>query len=96
MLQLQTDTIEKEKLSDIAFAAEEVLLSIPDKRKRELDLYRAMLLGNEYHHKVKIVFVTENHEVKQVETTIWYASDKFVLLKGGRTIPVQCICEVVL
>jgi hypothetical protein len=88
--------IEKEGLSDLHFAPEEVLTTTTEKRRREADLYRAMILGNEYHHKVKIVFMDERHNQMQVETTVWHASDKYVLLKGARTIPVECICEVVL
>jgi hypothetical protein len=94
---LQTLTIiEKEGLANLHFAAEEVLSDTNEKRKREADLYRAMILGNEHHHKVKIVFMDEAHNPMQVETTVWHASDKYVLLKGARTIPVQCIYEVVL
>lgn len=95
-MSLETVTVEKEKLTDIGFAAEEVLDTLIERRRREADLYRAMILGNEYHHKVQIVFITADHDRKMVETTVWYASDKFILLKGARTIPVNCICEVVL
>lgn len=96
MTLLSTLTVEKENLTEVHFAPEEVLTTTPEKRRREADLYRAMILGNEHHHKVKIVFMTEDLTPMQVETTVWHASDKYVLLKGGRTIPVSCIAEVVL
>lgn len=52
-----------------------------------------MMLGNIDHHKVKIHFMTPNG-IKEVETTIWATTDKFILLKGGRYIPVASILSV--
>jgi uncharacterized protein (UPF0248 family) len=54
---------------------------------------RAMLLGNNHKHKVKIVF-EDDECVKEVETTVWGFTDKRVLLKRGLVIPIHRIHEI--
>ncbi|MCX6351859.1 MAG: hypothetical protein NTX03_08345 [Bacteroidetes bacterium] len=76
------------------FTGEEVLSNDFAKKKRVSDLYRAMILGNLYHVKCRIVFETKKG-LRDVETTVWAATDKFVSLKGGISIPVGCIHQVI-
>ncbi|MBL4654850.1 MAG: hypothetical protein JKY33_03395 [Bacteroidia bacterium] len=71
----------------------EVLLSLEDVTLRKAMLERATTLGNAYHSKVKIDFETTNG-IKEVETTIWATTEKYVLLKGGIAIPIHCILDV--
>jgi hypothetical protein len=89
-------SVRKEDLVALNYSPGEVLSSPDEMTRRAMDLHKAMILGNEYHYKVKILFQTEEGEMKSVETTVWYTSDKFVMLKGARTIPVQCIRKVIL
>ena len=56
-------------------------------------LYRAMLFGNGWLQKVGIYFHTQSGP-RKIETTIWSASEKFISIKGGVTIPVSCIFRV--
>lgn len=53
-------------------------------------LKKGELLGNGYKHKIKIGF----HAIEgkfEVDTTIWATTEKYVVLKGGVSIPIQCI-----
>jgi uncharacterized protein (UPF0248 family) len=52
-----------------------------------------MMLGNMDHYKVKISFNTLDG-IKEVFTTIWATTDRFIVLKGGRYIPINSIIEV--
>jgi hypothetical protein len=56
-------------------------------------LYRAMRLGNGWLQKVAIYFHTQSGP-RKIETTVWSASDKYISIKGGVTIPVSCIFRV--
>ena len=85
--------IQKEDLIKLRFRRAEVLSSTEARSKRYIDLQKAMILGNAYHFKVKICFEAESG-VNEVETTVWYATEQYAVLKGGVTIPVQCIKEI--
>lgn len=86
-------TVEKEHLATLKFPAADVLSEKSDISKRAADIERAMLLGNNYKGKVKILF-HDREGLKQVETTIWGFTDKRVLLKKDLVIPIHCIREI--
>jgi len=86
-------SIEKEQISKLNFVDKEVLLTESEYKERRESLYRAMILGNAYHGKVKIIFETTDGS-KQVETTIWATTENSIILKGGVVIPIHCIWEV--
>jgi hypothetical protein len=90
---LNETMVAKEEISKLHFVHHEVLSSQEAIQKRKEDLERAMILGNAYHSKVKIEFVTTDG-VHTVETTVWHASDADVALKGGAMIPVLAIQKV--
>jgi hypothetical protein len=52
-----------------------------------------MLLGNSEHVKYKIYFTT-TEGLKEVETTVWAATDSDVTLKGGIIIPITAINKI--
>lgn len=85
--------IEKELISQFHFANNDVLLTEDERKQRKENLYRAMILGNAYHAKVKITFETTDG-TKQVETTVWATTEGNIVLKGGIVIPINCIWEV--
>jgi 3-deoxy-D-arabino-heptulosonate 7-phosphate (DAHP) synthase len=58
-------------------------------------LFDAMMLGNSHHHKVHVAFNTAEGQ-KQVYTTIWATTDNFIILKGGKYIPINAIEKVAL
>jgi hypothetical protein len=82
--------VEKEMVSEISFKKD---IDIDQHSDLISQLYKAMILGNEYHTKVSICFI-DDIGPKQIETTIWYAGTKFICLKGGRFIPIDHIVEV--
>ena len=91
---METQTLAKEQLAHVHFYKQEVLNDASAIKQRLHDLHRAMILGNAYRYKVKIVFETEAG-VNCVETTVWHTTDTDVALKGGATIPVRCIRSVI-
>jgi len=86
--------IPKEQLADIRFAREEVLPHVDEIKLREMDLTRALILGNLEHQKVKLFICDEELNFLLVETTIWAVTDSRVCLKGGLNVPKQAIVQV--
>lgn len=83
----------KEDIAKLNFIPEEVLASEDAIKQRKHDLEKAMVLGNGYRAKARIVFETDEG-LKEIETHIWATTDRFVILKGGLYIPVHCIRNV--
>jgi hypothetical protein len=87
--------IEKEELKDVKFVHDEVLITTADIKHRHTEFERAATLGNAHHGKVKIIFGTEDG-LKEVETTVWAATEKYATLKGDIIIPVHAIHHIVI
>ena len=85
--------IEKEEVEGLHFPDSDVLKSLEEINRRSSELQRAMLLGNNYKGKVKIVF-EDSISIKQVETTVWGFTDKRVILKKELLIPIHRIFEI--
>jgi len=85
--------IEKEKVSSLTFPKQDVLLEKTKIQERKLAISKATQLGNSRKFKVKIIF-EDSEEVKRVETTIWGATEKNIILKQGTIIPVRRIHEI--
>jgi hypothetical protein len=86
--------VPKETLGLKHFAGNEVLADAQARALRGASLQRALILGNTYHHKVRIAYQLQTGDFEQVETTVWEADDYYVSLKGGRVIPVRSILNV--
>jgi uncharacterized protein (UPF0248 family) len=89
----QLALVEKNIIAGLHFPLQDVLKSVETVSQRRADAERAMLLGNNYKGKVKIIF-EDNGGMKQVETTIWSVTEKYVLLKTGMQIPLHRIHEI--
>lgn len=85
----------KEDLGSITFINSDVLQTAEERKERYSKLQRAMILGNGYKGKVRIIFETTSGS-KAVETTIWQATEDNVMLKGGIRIPIKSIREVII
>jgi hypothetical protein len=85
--------IEKEEIPSFTFTKTEVLSNPDDVMKRQVNLEKAQTLGNGYRRKVKISFLTEEGP-KSVDTTVWAATQEYVILKSGVTIPKRSILDV--
>jgi uncharacterized protein (UPF0248 family) len=86
-------TVQKEDISQLHFPKEEVLEDAKAIEQRRLSLERAVVLGNTYKGKTKIIF-EDSEGFKQIETHIWGLTDKRVILKQGIVIPIHRIHEV--
>lgn len=51
--------------------------------------------GNLYKSKCTL-FLQSTEGIHKVHTTIWYASESHICLKGGITIPIHCVVDVLL
>lgn len=85
--------VQKEDLDKITFPPEDVLNDSDAKNERSKSLHKAASLGNLDKHKVRISF-SDAEGTKEVFTTIWAVTDKKVIFKGSRVIPVNRILKV--
>ncbi len=85
--------VEKEVVGLLHFPSDDVLFDQSDRLNRDKNLRTALSLGNLDHEKVKITF-QDIEGTKQVETTIWGVTDREVILKQGRVIPIHRIIHV--
>ncbi|ABG60299.1 hypothetical protein [Cytophaga hutchinsonii] len=92
--QQEVTLIEKEDLHSILFSNKDVIDDPVKRRLRQIYLERAERLGNAYHGKVKMTFITEEGKLMMVNTTIWSADQQYITLKGGIHIPTVAIVEV--
>lgn len=86
-------TVQKEEVGALNFPNNEVLTGAEATENRRKNLEQAVVLGNTYKGKTKIVF-EDNEGIKQIETHIWGLTDKRVILKKGIVIPIHRIHEV--
>ena len=86
----QFETIEKETIQLLSFPQSDVLESREEMMQRQMDLHRALALGNLEHSKIRIYF-EDNQSKKMVETTVWAVTDQRVILKQGHSIPINRI-----
>ncbi|TAL61691.1 MAG: hypothetical protein EPN85_04335 [Bacteroidetes bacterium] len=85
--------VQKEEVPRLNFPSEEVLADAEASENRRKMLEQAVVLGNTYKGKTKIVF-EDSEGIKQIETHIWGITDKRVILKQGIVIPIHRIHEV--
>jgi hypothetical protein len=83
--------ITKEELHSIAFGEQDVLRTEEERSDRRWQLNRAVILGNLYRNKVKLTFKNSAGYTQEVETTLWSVTEEYVVLKGGRYIPIKAI-----
>lgn len=87
------EPIEKEKIEGLRFPSTEVLTDKEKILEREMNLKRALTLGNLEHSKTKIYF-EDDTSMKVVETTVWGVTDKRIILKHGVVIPIQRVHSI--
>ena len=85
--------ISREQLKECAFVKPVYNNTEYELRERNRRLYLAMLMGNNFESKVKIVFNTLEGYC-EIFTTVWATTEKFILLKGGNYIPLEAIAHV--
>ncbi|MBI3141556.1 MAG: hypothetical protein HYZ16_01880 [Bacteroidetes bacterium] len=87
------EQVQKEQVENLKFPREEVLAEKTQKAKRHEMLEKALTLGNLDKFKVKIVF-EDDHGMKLVNTTIWGVTERNILLKGDRHIPIHRVHSI--
>lgn len=87
------EKIEKEKIVDLKFPSKEVISDPSSIAERKLELDKALKLGNNEQHKIKIYFEDDTSK-KIVETTVWGVTDKRVILKQGLVIPINRVHKI--
>jgi hypothetical protein len=94
MKEKRVNQIEKEHIPMLRFGQEDVLQDPTARSLRSYEANRAAILGNAYHNKAIITFCTDDGDIKQVQTTVWFYDDKFVLLKSGMFLPLKSILKI--
>jgi hypothetical protein len=84
---------DKSALLKMRFRRSDVLPSAELRSNRYKELQKASVLGNEYNYKVDISFETDAGIVS-LTTVVWYATDQYVILEDGITVPIQCISRI--
>lgn len=87
--------VEKETISGLHWPVQDVLKDHHSIRERMAMLHHATSLGNLDHHKVHIIF-EDLEGLKRVNTTIWAITEKRIILKNNRTIPINRIHSVLI
>jgi hypothetical protein len=87
--------IEQTELLKVIFKNEDTMYIQEQVKSRDQKLYMAMLMGNNYHDNVRILFNTEDGE-REIVSRIWARTDKFVVLKGGMFIPIGAVIDIIL
>ena len=85
--------IAKEDIPKYHMASGDVLTSSDEKLHRKRDIDRAMLLGNNEHQKVKIMFETTEGPM-MVETTVWEVTQNYLILKSNVAVPIRCVRKI--
>ena len=87
--------IEKEEIAQLHFTSTDVLHDRCLIEQREHALQDAVVLGNTEKQKCKILFHADEGDCA-VETTVWAVTDKYVCLKGGLTLLIASIIDVII
>ncbi|MEO0555512.1 MAG: hypothetical protein AAF149_20065 [Bacteroidota bacterium] len=95
MLLKSIHKIDKSELDQISFNKQEVLSNESDKSIRRHNLDRSLVLGNVHKRQVLIQFENILGMPLEVETTIWAVTQNHIMLKGGKTIPIRCIFNII-
>ena len=81
-------------IEQVIFSNDDVLISENDKIARKWKLERALKLGNLFKHHVEVIFINQHGERLKTTATIWAVTEAYVVLKGGKVIPINSICDI--
>ena len=85
------EIVEKEELTQMTFAHDDVLPDEAARRHRRTEADRAVTLGNAYHGKLDIYFQTADGATKRMATTVWAADNDHITLKSGASLPLRAV-----
>lgn len=87
--------IETNEILKLHFIPQDVFENFNQKEERKQKLEKGVILGNIEKQKCKIIFHAKEGN-NYIETTIWAVTDKYLCLKGGITLSIASILEVIL
>lgn len=85
----------KEIIPELIFPNTDVIDDKEMRSQRVKALHHATSLGNLHQHKVHILF-EDSEGIKRVNTTIWAITEKKIILKNERAIPIARIHSVII
>jgi hypothetical protein len=94
MMTEQLLTPDKINPNVVEFKKSDVLIHPMEKTERLKRLHTAMLLGNNHHHKVRLVVTNSVDQLIEIEAKVWSVTEKYVILKNSIMIPIACIQQV--
>lgn len=92
---MELNKIEKEEIVNLHFLPSDVLNDRSLQKERQQKLSQAAVLGNIEKNKCRIIFHSKEGD-NYVETTIWAVTDKYICLKGGITLLIAAVFDVIL
>ena len=92
---MNAQKIEKEEIVKLHFLPTDVFNNEVQKIERSQKLTNAAILGNTEKEKCKIIFHTKEGD-SFIETTICAVTDKYICLKGGISLLIASIFDVIL
>lgn len=91
---MSVQIINKENIQHMGFISMDALNNEQERSLRLQKLQRAQSLGNLYKHHVKVIFYNDKLELMQTVATVWAVTEKFIVLKGGTSIPIHSIRDL--
>jgi hypothetical protein len=89
---VQIKRINEQQLKGCTFASGAAYSTECTVRESRRKLHLAMLLADNIHSNIKVVFNT-NEGPREILTSIWGATDRLIILKSGNRIPVEALVE---
>lgn len=80
--------------SSMSFKPHDVLNSHYEQHERLKRLHKAMKLGNNHKHKVRLFIVNANDQLMEIKAKVWSVTEKYVILKNSITIPISSVRNV--
>jgi len=80
--------------SSISFKQHDILNSNHEKHERLKRLHRAMKLGNNHKHKVRLHILNANDQLMEIKAKVWSVTEKYVILKNSIMIPITSVRNV--
>lgn len=86
-------SIRIKEISGLYFPPNDVLNNAAEKMMRQVDIIRAMALGNTERFPVNIVF-EDTGGIKLVRAAVWVITEEKMVLEGGSIIPIHRVQEI--
>ena len=87
--------IDKSELRNLQFRISPVIRNSDNNKEIGRKLHHALTLGNNEKNKCRIILDTTDG-IKSVETTIWAVTDSHICLKGGVTIAIAALVDIII